>query len=241
MKVPEGYGSLKEINEEWIARGGLSSTLFATTKTISSTELTIGGYIEDLLNSEKSELPDIVRRIKVANKKNHSTLKLLENLRLLCDLNTEVNKNVHIEDLLNQISSLFPDLVFLSHKTYKNSLVNVDPKLFTNALAVLLISGTNSPTMKTKFSKRDRLGVLEIYSTKTIWLSKKLISTIVNPNSNLVVKKNLDLVEIVCNYALEVLKTIEVAVWQHSVQKSQRLYIGVPLTRQLNVFEQPKY
>ncbi len=237
MEVPEGYGLLNDINEEWIAHGGLSSTLFATSKTVSSTEQTISGYLEDLLNSKKSELPDIVKRIKVANKKNHNAVNLLENLRLLCDLKIEANKNVHIEDLLNQISSLFSNLVFLSHKTYKNSLVNVDPKVFTNALSVLLVSGTNSSTMKTRFSKRDRLGVLEIYSTRSVWLSNKLIFAIVSLNRNQVVNKKLDLTGIVCNYALEVLKTTEVSVWQRSTHKKQILYIGIPLTRQLNVFE----
>lgn len=237
MKSLEGEVTLKEIHDTWSSQASLEVILFAIVRNLSSSVSTIEGYLGELPKTTKNQQYQLINKASQANAKTSQTVLLIENLQLLGSLQQGNNKSLHIEQLLEQISRHFNYLNIKSHTTYKRSLVYIDVNVLASAIGVILTSGTSSKIITTQFRKRGEVGVLEMHTKKANWIYREIYELINSFNYKNDINKNLTLIELVSSYALAIMSSQGVNVRGRMVDDKQRLYVHIPLVRQLSVFD----
>ncbi len=238
MKSLEDIYSIDEVKKEWGAQNGLASTLFGITKNINNTERTILGYLEELSLKASPKQEPIVKQLVSLNKKYHHTVLLLESLQALTGLEETASKSFYFQQLVDEIGENFDDLKFSLSSVNDKILIYTQPGALAKTIGAVLASFSSTKKLSLGFRKSGRYGVITIKAQINRWLDNDIFYALSNPPKYLRPSKNMNLNILVCNYSLSVLKSINVVITTKVVKNRQILYVHVPLTRQLNVFDE---
>ncbi len=234
MKSNKPAPSFQLNTEEWYTQDGIEAVVFAIMQSFVSSTNSMAGYLEEQADAK----PDMAlsKQIMRTSKSQLQNVKLLDQLYRLINLKNLYVQNIHIEQLLKKVSSI-SDVHLSSQSTYTSSLVSVDEEAFGQCVLAIISACNSSKSFSTLSRRRDNYLVISIFSKKNQWVSLGVHNAIRSFQLKTGIQKRYQLDELVATYALTVLHCLGVAVSSRCVQKQDRLYLHIPISQQLNVFD----
>lgn len=218
----------------WHSLIGFQATVSACLQSLSNTSQSVDGYLEDILdlNISKELKTKLTKTIRVNNRNQQ----LLNRLYLLTLKNTIQARSLHIEELLLTIQSQSYGLQFSTHKTYHSSLIVVDDEIFCSSIETILYVITSTKRFNSSFRRRQQTLVVMLEGKKNNWLMSNA-KIVQDYYRRPVPQRGYDLEELIIVYALSLLESMKVTVHVGNKNLNHRLYIHLPISQQLNVFE----
>jgi len=234
MKSTPSIPSFQLSTEEWYTQSGTQAMLFAVLQGFVSSTNVMAGYLE-----EEEHLGINTKVHKQLVRTSQSQLKnvhLLDQLYRLTAVKNIHIQNIHIEQLIKKVSSI-SNIQISSQSTYTSSLVGIDDEAFCqSALAILLTCGP-SRVFTTESRRRGKHLVIAIFAKNNQWVPLSVHNAIRNFKTQANINKKYQLDELLVTYALSVLYSLGVAVSSRIQNKQDRIYMHLPVTQQLNVFD----
>ncbi len=228
---------MQDVHMAWCSQVGLRTMLFVLAGVVNSSQHTIEGYLEELTSTPKNQQLPILLQMQKANQRNSVLADHIKKLYLLSGLKESLSKNVHIEELLTHINEQFVEINLSISGTYRSSLVTLENDAFVTALGILISIATTRKKISTHFRKRGGIGVLELHTPKPTWIKPAPVLMIRNFDYMKLPNKSMELHDLIIWYALAVLQSLSVGVKIRKHHGAQRVYVTIPLARQLNVFD----
>lgn len=224
---------LKLVSERWHSGQGTQAAILACLQDLTRYQQTSNGYLEELARKSNA---DTQKKIESTISSSLIGLTLLQNLHSVSQVNSLHLQNTHIEQLLNNIRSYPSQFKFRTPSTYKSSLVIVDEEVFCKSIESILLASTDSKRFITSSRRRKQTLVVTLYAIKKHWLtsaSQVILSHTKQPTP----QHTYTLAELLVSYCLTLLECQNISVKLGEVAGQQRLYIHIPVSQQLNVFD----
>jgi len=237
MKQMDGIVDIKLVQQRWNNVFGLQSIIFALKTELISIQLASHGYLEEIAHTSRNKHAKIIQELNKLYNKQKRIASLLDDLYILTSQTSSYVKNIHPEELFDEVRIIQPRFRFSTTHTYQTSLVSVDKQIFCNTVAILLHVLNVSKKLSINYRKRGEHIVIRLQSQASSKLSEHKQQLIKNFSLQPRQQKRLNLDDLVIAYCLNLLEAIEVRVTTKCIDTQMSLFFSTPSARQLAVFE----
>ncbi|MEI6716606.1 MAG: hypothetical protein WCK87_02670 [Candidatus Saccharibacteria bacterium] len=213
--------------------------LFAVLQDFVSTTKSTAGYIDIISDNPHDTLA--IKRLGLVNKQQANSTGLIDVFYRLSSLGAAHPKSMPIEKLFTYIAANSSIRIAASSSGHSSALVSTDEDVLSWCIIAIVCACSTSKVLKYRSRKRGKYLVLSIYSRKKTWLTPRLVDLIRGFKPTHLSSKKQRLDELLVTYALVLLSQIDVKLTAKKTLEQEGLYLHLPVSQQLNVFEASEY
>ncbi len=220
---------------------GTQAILFAVLQDFVSTTKSTAGYIDIIDDIAAADNSLIVKKLANVNKQQTNSISLVDVFYRLSSLGAVNLKSMPIEKLFTTITANSTIRFVPPSTNHASALVSTDNDILSWCIIAIVYACNTSKLLKAKTRKRGKYLVLSVHSRKKIWLTPRLFNLIrgFKPANLSAKKQRLD--ELLVTYALVMLSEMDIKVTAKKNPEQELLYLHLPVSQQLNVFEANEY
>jgi len=214
---------------------GLVEVLFAVLQDFVSTTKSTSGYIEIANDQKNNQLS--LKRLSQVNTKQLSSIRLVDIFYRLAQVTSSHLKSMHVDKIINNVTSKSKIRFTEPESKYSSTLLSTDEDILSWCIIAIVSACNTSTLLQAKTRKSGKYLVLSITTRKKNWLTPRVSNIISRFKIDTTINRKQHLDELLVSYALTMLSTIDVKISTKKTNEHDNLYLLLPISQQLNVFD----